>query len=90
MTSYWFRIRALIQLTRGKFGLRERQEGKCENTGKRMLHEDRDTRRPGDNRDRDWSDASTNKGRPRAASTHQKLESLHREHDLSDTSVSNI
>lgn len=38
----------------------------------------------------DWSDASTNKGRPRAASTHQKLESLHREHDLSDTSVSNI
>ena len=55
-----------------------------------MPHEDRDTRRSGDNRDRDWSDASTNEGRPRAASTHQKLESLHREHDLSDTSVSNV
>ena len=39
MTSYWFRIRVLIQLTRGKFGLRELQEGKCENTGKRMLQD---------------------------------------------------
>ena len=74
MTSYWLRIRALIQLTRGKFGLRELQEGKCENTGKRMLHEDRDARRPGDKRDRDWSDASTREGRPRAVSTHQKVE----------------
>ena len=93
MRLYWFRVRALIQLTRGKFGPRELQEGKCENTGKRMLHKDRDTRRPRDNRDRDRSDASTNEGSPRAASTHQKLDrgqSLHREHSLSDTLISNI
>lgn len=49
-------------------------ERKCENAGKRTSYESTETQDQVTTETRDWSDASTNKGRPRVASNHQKLE----------------